>query len=208
MVINPYEPSRVPDPMAGAVFDLPAEIAYEQTMDDIVAFALDYNRRGIVHKATAGCVSAVVIASVVVGFPALEGFTVESVMMGVIFTIVFVLFLVLLPFARRRIKWLRNDLFMGALLRYLYTRGDTSILIGPRRLSISSTEVVERTPTSESRFSTKLIQKLIVENQRAYIYVSPVQALVVPANAFADPQVFEAFVEALEKLTGLRAIRG
>jgi hypothetical protein len=100
-----------------------------------------------------------------------------------------------------------SGFLMRWYLRYLLTRGDTRSMVGRHTLRISPTDITERGPQAEHRFAIAAVQKLVRSRGNLYIYVSPVQAIVVPARTFEHPAMMEGLVRALELYSKASAIR-
>jgi hypothetical protein len=51
------------------------------------------------------------------------------------------------------------------------------------------------------------VQKVVLARQHLFVYISTMQAIVVPRRAFADPREAEALATLLEQLACLKAER-
>jgi hypothetical protein len=92
-------------------------------------------------------------------------------------------------------------------IRWYATRGDTSSVFGRYRIALSPREIYERAPKSEARHDISVVHRVIVGPGHAFIYVSPMQAFIVPRRAFVPPETFDAFVATLERYAGVKAER-
>jgi hypothetical protein len=101
-----------------------------------------------------------------------------------------------------------RPMFMGMLTRWMVARGDTSSLFGPYIVRVHQNEIVERGPKSEHRFAISAIQKLVIDAEHVYAYVSPVQAIVIPSRAFGHSLEQKAFVASIEQRTGCPVVHG
>jgi hypothetical protein len=106
------------------------------------------------------------------------------------------------------LTWRGPPQFLTAsFVRYLATRGDTSSMFGRTAMTISADQIAERGPKSEQRFSISAVQKIVLAPQHIYIFVTTLQAFIIPRRAFADPREAEAVVALLEQLVHVKAIR-
>jgi hypothetical protein len=208
---NPYEPSRVPQPVVSPAPQpqLPYEIDFELSVDDLVAFQLDYVDRLPVFRFAVGCLGTALALVIPVGVAGLllniDHFAAEDVIFLIAFAIVVFIANIATTvwFLYRGMPSKAN----GWLVRYLITRGNTASLVGSYSLLISPTDILERAPQSEHRFVLSAVQKIVLARQHVFIYVSPIQAFIIPRRAFADPREPAALVDLLERTTGQHAIR-
>jgi len=63
-------------------------------------------------------------------------------------------------------------------------------------------------PKSEARHNISMVQRIIITKDHAFVYVSPIQAFIIPRRAFVPPETFDAFIRTLEDYSGVRAERG
>ena len=211
MSVNPYEPSRIPEPVISSTMlgDAPQILAYDLTIDDLVKFNVDHQRHSF--RAMAGCLfgASSLLVPVAVGAYLLANASAlewDEQLFLILFAVVSFLMLVSMAIWS---AWhgVPAMLLMPILIRYLLTRGDTSSLAGRYTLSISPSELVERAPKSEHRFAISAVQKLVWSDQAIYIYMSPIQAIVVPMRAFAEPAAAEAFIRVLQQHSGVTPLR-
>jgi hypothetical protein len=219
MTINPYEPSRTPQPLAAAPIvppEGPIDIEFDLTMDDFVEFNLDHSHRSMerVNKGILGCVGIVGAIAVPIGVliyllrtPNIDIETQGSLIAFAVLSFVVVLAVFGWMVLRKDPLFLRGDFLNRPLIRYLLTRGDTSTLIGRHWLRLDQTEILERAPKSESRIHLTAVQKIVVTPKHLYLYIAPMLAVLIPLRAFADEFAIESFVAAAEKRTGVQAIR-
>jgi len=207
---NPYEPSRVAEPYGSGPLraqELPYVIEYDMTLDDYVEFNMHYLQSFVALR-------VVLIATeltIVFGFQAVfvaawltdPMANAQDAISAVLFVAISTVLIIPV------IVWIAwrgpFRLFTAPLLKYLATRGDTSSMFGPSSLTISASEIAERGPKSEHRFALSAVQKIVLARHHFYIYVSTLQAIVVPRRAFADPREAEMLVNLLEHLTHVKA---
>jgi hypothetical protein len=220
MTINPYEPSRTPQPLATTPIvppEGPIDIEFDLTMDDFVEFNLDHSNRSMeqVNKGIFGCVGVLGAISVPVGvaiyflradFVDVEGQIFLTIWAVVNFVVLIALVVWLL--LRKRPLMIRGDFLNRPLIRYLLTRGDTSTLTGRYWLRLDRSEILERAPKSEHRIYLSAVQKIVLSPKHLYLYISPMQAVLIPLRDFADEFAIESFVAAAQQRTGVKAIRG
>lgn len=209
MSTNPYEPSRVAEPRVIPAVRLPFEIEFEFTLDDYVAYNQDFYQRSTGVRAFTG--GTFLIIGVGIGVAAgVYLATIESpvaddifpaAMFGVLGVTAFV-FIAIWTFVRGPLLFLTEP-----LIRHMATRGDTSSLFGRYTIRITDQDILERAPQSEHRFAISAVQKIILAREHIFLYVSPIQAFIIPRRAFADPREPATLVELLEQVTGKRAIR-
>jgi hypothetical protein len=208
MSTNPYEPSQTAAPMAAAV-ELPTEIEYDITLDDLVAFFLDFGRRSTVQKVAIGCTGLVMTLPVPGGISVYlltaKNLNPEDVI--ALLSLAAVYFVLVAAISIWCVVRGPRGFLMNSYVRYLLTRGDTRSLVGRHTLRISSSDITERGPQAEHRFAMSAVQKLVLSRDNLYIYVSPVQAIVVPARAFEHAAMREGLVRTLEQYAHVNAIR-
>ncbi len=137
MTVNPYEPSRTPQPLAQPPPDVYGyeqgqPVEFELTLDDFIALQTDFAHRSGYSKALLGCTAVVAVLSVPVGVAVYlltaEDTTMEMAWSLISFAVVnaLVLSIVLYWFLRRP----RANFLSGAILRTLFLRGDLSSILG------------------------------------------------------------------------------
>lgn len=208
MSVNPYEPSRIPEPLVTAVPESPREIEFDLTLDDYVAFSLDHAKRSTLHKTSIGCFFVVAGMAVPVSIAAIL-LTVENARDFAMPLLAFgaIVLLSLGIVAGWNYYYGIPTFLTDLMLRHMLTRGDTSSIFGRYSISVSPAAIFERAPKSEHRFALSAVQKIILAPQHVYVYVSPVQAFIIPKRAFLEPRAPESFVTLLEQYSGTVAIR-
>jgi hypothetical protein len=209
MSINPYEPSRVPSPRIDRhPFEFPGELEFELTSDDFIAFNLDFARHSTANRLILGCAGAscVLLALALLLYYVVAFQPAPMEIVGSAFsTATFVLILSLL------IGWLvwrgTPTFVMGFVVRALLMAGDSSSLLGQYWLRLTPEEIFERAPKAEHRFPMSAVQKLVLCDQRLYIYVSPLSALIIPGRALDDPKMLEPLGHSLQRLSGVPFIQ-
>jgi hypothetical protein len=76
--------------------------------------------------------------------------------------------------------------------------GSNDSLFGPRTMTLSESGVEEISDMGESRSSWRSVEKIDETADHIYIYISAVNAYLVPIRAFADRTQKEAFLERLK----------
>ena len=174
------------EPKANTELRSGVEVQYEVTMEDIVEF----NRYHMAHSPTIRrslrtarlLVSVAFVAAGILLSVAKGTFTDVAV-----FGLVSVLWFLLMPafVGRRTIKNVRRML----------SEGENRGLLGKCTLSIAVDGLRVVRETGESTFAWCAVDRIVTAERHVYIYVSTVEALVIPKDAFAAPAGCEWFVE-------------
>jgi hypothetical protein len=200
MSVNPYEPSSIPEPFQTPAFEVPGEIEYEVTIDDLVAFNVDVVRYSKVNRilAVAICIAGMILLPLL---SFLSFFTFEpegeNLSEGLLFMAIFLALMTAMTL------WIAFRGPTAALtrlvVRVMLAASDLSGHLGPHWLRLTTTDILERNPKAEHRFPMTAVRKLVLDRDRLYIYVSSLSAIVVPARAFSHPRMIEAFAAAIGK---------
>ena len=207
--------SQLPTDASKAVI----EIQYDLTMEDYIAFNLDFAERTFLGKLSRTITYALAI-SVWLGIPlwivgflligGLEEFPEEdapAVLAFLVFMAVgfFVLFPVIMYFALPRVG--RSGWFTRWWIKQIVSEGKSGNLIGRYRVRVTPTAITEWSPAAVTEVRVSSIDRLIVSADHAFVYTSPVQAVIVPRRAFADASTFEQLVRTIEQNAQAAAIR-
>lgn len=189
------------------------EIEYEQTLEDVIAFNEAHQNRSPLMRSIRlslfGTAWIAIPIGIVVYFVAAANagklpqdppVLMFLILWGVAHFIVFGL--ITLRIARTG----RSIVTANFLVRRILTEGDTSSLTGRRKLSVSPTTISDSSPSGESSWKMTAVQKILVTEHYAFIYVSPVHAFIVPRRAFFRPEEFERFVKLVEQYSRQTAI--
>jgi hypothetical protein len=208
MTANPYEASRVPEPLvmpAHATSGTPSEVEFDLTLEDYVVFNQEHTDRLFAMRLVRLALTLVVGLSVAIGV-AIYLFTTPAEP-GVMAFLILWAVVNLLAFIGIAIWWnhRRRPWGSGWFLRWYITRGDTSSIFGRHRIVLSPHEIYERSPKAESRLAMSIVTRIVVTTDYAFVYISPIQAFIIPRRAFFPPATFDAFVRTLEEYSGVRA---
>ena len=196
----------------------PLSVEFDLTVADHVAFNVSHLARGRFPTWTRKILEVIGFVSVPLGVtsyllavwsgriqPTPE---IEQVMSLVLFAL---LYLVIYPIVMWwALAFLRRPESGHALLRYYLKRklsvGDTSSIFGHYKLTLSAETLHEQGPKNETSFKLSAVQKLVSTGQYLFIYVSPLQAYIVPRRAFPFPDDFEVFVRTVEEWTRIKRV--
>lgn len=215
MSVNPYEPP-ITASLAEAVEPRPIwddiEMEYELTIDDLVAF-------NIVHSQASPAGRRLYVrlmlflSALILSLPAIylaltslrrpETMTFETLLWigGFIVIGLILVGIALLRGSRQSQKsWIAERLFRSQL-----SQGNTSAIVGSRRLRVTKEHLEEWSPLRESRWKMEAVQRILVTPQYIFIYMAPMIAFVLPARAFLSPDHRAAFITNLEAHSGKRA---
>jgi len=210
MSVNPYEPSRVAEPHGDipvAQTGSPTEVEFDLTVEDFVAFNHDHMERLFAMRATRVVLALVVGLAVPVGvtrYLMSEDVAAEAAPFLILWAVIH-----FLAFVAIAIWWSRRSSSWGTgwIYRWLATRGDSSAIFGRYRFVISPQGILERSPKAEARYDISVVQKIIVTANHAFIYISPLQAFIIPRRAFFPTETFDAFVDTLGQFANRPVIR-
>lgn len=101
--------------------------------------------------------------------------------------------------ASRKVK---NHWLARRMVKALFADGDSSAVLGVRRFTVKHDCIEDWSPLRDSRWKMQCVQKIIVTPQYAFVYVSPIQAFIIPVRAFLSPEHFATFISNLEGHAG------
>lgn len=81
----------------------------------------------------------------------------------------------------------------------MYAEGRNAGLLGPHRLELEPEWLVERSPLREVRTHWRAVEKVVLEREHIFIYVSGFTAVIVPVRAFASEAQRHALLAAIEE---------
>jgi hypothetical protein len=191
------------------------EAQYELTVDDLVAFNLSHFRRSPTMRRIYLTILLLAWISVPAGIAIflVQSYRAEAsplaadlvpflITWAVLHSVVFA-FLVYRGYRRGASTFFAT----AGLARRLIREGDLSSLVGRYKLTISPTSIVEISPRAESTIQMAAVQRIVVADQHAFVYVSPIQAFVIPRRAFPQSVDFEHFIQKLEEFSHVIAAR-
>ncbi|HVC98489.1 MAG TPA: YcxB family protein [Pirellulales bacterium] len=182
--INPYNAGPTAMPGAPTVVGVVDEVAYELAINDLVAFALDHQKKSPTIRRRRR-VTCLLLPAVLFAVGALM--LLVDVIGGAFVSFVGAATLLLVPSLQRRAT--------ARILAKVYAEGSNRAVLGWRRLSIGREGVVMISDLVESRIKWPAIEKIDTSNEHLFIYISSMSAHVVPIRAFASAMHFSAFVE-------------
>jgi hypothetical protein len=196
-----------------------AEVEYELTMEDYLAFCLDFAERSVVGRysrmiaygfavvAWLGiplCIIGFLLAGELEEVPQQDAAGIFAML--VFFAVgFFVLFPIVMYFVLPRA--LRNDWITRWWIRRIVSDGKAGNLLGRYRLRLTNKTLTEWSPVAVSEVGVSAIDRLIVTSEHAFVFTSPVQAAIVPRRAFTSGNTFEHFVRSIEQFVPTRTIR-
>ena len=197
----------------------PLNVEFDLTLDDYVAF-------NVVHRSNAALMKWLLLIILGVGWvsiPALIGIELYRNWAGhlpqpldgeeVTFMLGYAAFHTIgfplltwwmYPFMTRLMRSRFQHFFLRLVIKWMLA-GDTSSIFGHYKLTFSAEMLHEMGPKNETSFKMSAVQKLVTTDQYLFIYVSPVQAYIVPRRAFRFPEDFDRFVRTMETWTRLTA---
>jgi hypothetical protein len=199
----------------------PICVEFNLTLDDYVSFNIAHNRRGSLIKwmrlVLVGIAwIAVPIAVGVYLYRNSAGHLAEELpreeVLGLIGYAVFhtVLFPLLIwlcwSWITRDVKWNPTRPLVALVIKRMLS-GDTSSMFGRLRLTCSAERIHQQGAKSEGSHDISAVQKLVLTPEYLFIYVSPMQAYIIPFRAFAHPDDFERFVLTLEEWTKQKRVK-
>jgi hypothetical protein len=208
--VNPYEPSRIAEPLGQipvAHTGSPTEVEFDLTVEDFIAFNHDHVERMFAMRTTRVVLALFVGLTVPVGvafYWMSNDVAADAAPFVILWAVVH-----FLGFVAVAIWWSRRSSSWGSgwIYRWLATRGDTSAIFGRYRFVISPREILERSPKAEAHYDISVVQKIIATATHAFIYVSPLQAFIIPRRAFVPVETFDAFLDTLGRLANRPIIR-
>jgi hypothetical protein len=194
-------------PVGGPNVDV--NVAYQLTLDDFVAFNMSHQRRSPLLRAITLGIFIIAWVAIPVGvlaylLPRHADTNFETTLFLVVWAVVHFLVFGYLVLRIIRRGW--SSPLSAVLIRRMLTEGDTSSMVGQYKLIVSPTEMTESSPKGESTCAMSAVQRIVVTDEHVFIYVAPVQAFVVPRNAFRSATDFEDFVAMIEEYSGQSAI--
>jgi hypothetical protein len=192
---NPYAVSQstVDAPVLAAVVmdEHGTTIDYENTLQDLLDFAVYHYwhspsvRRTLVLGWVVTAVLMLVATGILVGTVEAD----ERWAAGLIAGIPCMLLWLALP-------WLYFAAIRSSTSRmYRESAGSNLNLIGPRRLTLSGDLLNYSTPISQMLNRWSGVERIAVDREAFYIYLSSVLAIVVPRRAFGSDAEFRAFAQ-------------
>jgi hypothetical protein len=212
---NPYESPLVEatlaGPPTGPVWE-EVEVEYELTIDDYVAFNLHHLRRSPAQRKLRvwvilmGMVLGQLLIALLMLQSAFDPRSARSlsvagpVMMGI--TLLVFGFWALRTWRAGSSPWL-----VKRMVRSMLTQGDSSAILGKRRLRVTSKVIEEIADLRETRWKLQCVQQINVTPHYAFVYLAPIIAIIVPARVFASREHFATFIANIEEHTGRSAER-
>jgi hypothetical protein len=192
---NPYAVSRSPvdAPVLTAVVtdEHGTTVDYENTLQDLLDFTIYHHRHSPSVRATlalgwvATGVLLLVVTGIMVGAAESDFKWAAGLIMGI-------------PLA---LLWLTTPWLYVAATRwsaawmYRESAGSNLNLIGPRRLTLSPGLLNYSTPISQMLNRWSGVERIAIGRDAFYVYLSSVQAIVVPRRAFGSDAEFTAFAQ-------------
>jgi hypothetical protein len=223
---NPYQSPRHPrdyskQELLESYTGQPLCIEFDLTFDDFVAF-------NVAHRSHAALLKWLVIILLVIGWVSVplkiavelylnwtghlpEPMASEEVTHLLLYAALHsILFPLLTCWVYPVMAWLIRTPFhyflMRLLIRWMLAAGDTSSLFGHYKLMLTAEQLHEQGPKNETTYKISAVQKLRTTRQHLFIYVSPLQAYIVPSRAFPTPEDFTQFVRTLEAWTQQKVV--
>ncbi len=228
MTTNPYESPRYPqEPLPKqAPLDSDAgqslSVEFDLTLDDYVAFNVVHRSHAVLMKR----ILIIVLGIAWISIPLYIGVELYQnwaghlpnpldpaevsfkLLYAVVHTILFPLLTWwIYPLVTLLMRSRFQHFWMRIILRWMLSAGDTSSIFGRYKLTISPAVLHEQGPKNETSFKMSAVQKLVATNQYLFIYVSPLQAYIIPSRVFGIPGDFLQFVRTIEEWTQLKAVR-
>lgn len=199
----------------------PLSVEFDLTLDDYVAFTVAHHSRPALLKWTAIVLLGVGWVSIPLGIGVKlyqnwvghmpEPLDANEVTYLLVYAAVHaVLFPLLTWWIYPVSMWIMRSrfhhFFLRLVIRWMLAAGDTSSLFGHYKLTLSAEQLHEQGPKNETIYKMSAVQKLRQSSQYLFIYVSPLQAYIVPARAFPMPEDFSQFVRTMEAWTQVKAV--
>lgn len=212
---NPYEspltaPTLAPE-TPRPIWD-EIEVEYDLTIEDYVAFNIHHMQRSPAHRRQQVIVILILllVAEITNGLllysQALRGpLPSDAIFFHGAIAVTFLLVFGGLAF--RGSRGVSNTWILKRMVRSMLTQGDPSLMLGRRRLRVTSESIDEFSDLRESKLKLQCVQRIDVAPSYAFIYIAPIMAYILPVRAFASPDHFATFVANLEGHTGKIAER-
>lgn len=213
MSVNPYEPpltASLAEPVEPQRIWDEIEVEYELTLDDLVAFNVNHQQRspflrrisvGLMLFAGFGAPLALIL---VMAFDPQQFAPDDLPFLGAWAVTNIAVFGYMAYRASRRNK---PGLVSSWYIRLYLKHGDLSSMLGRQKLRVTKDYLEEVAPSRQARWNLPMIQQIVVVPAYAFIYVSSLQAAILPVRAFESRDHFETFITNLEGHCGKRAER-
>jgi hypothetical protein len=109
--------------------------------------------------------------------------------------VLFVLFIV--PYMRWKVA------SVASTTKRMLAEGQNAGLFGPRTLSIEPEGLRESKSTGDSMRIWSAVEKVLVTDTHAFIYLSAVEAYLLPRRAFKTSDAFQEFVDEVSRCAGV-----
>lgn len=101
-----------------------------------------------------------------------------------------------IPFA-----WKRRQ---ASLIRRMLKEGSTRSMLGKCSVTLSNESISIQRPSSLSSYDWEAIDRICVNSESCYLYVTSVSAIIVPRRTFSSNESFNEFLREAEQFRSLR----
>lgn len=99
------------------------------------------------------------------------------------------------------IAWKRRQ---ASLIRRMLKEGSTRSMLGKCTITLNDDSISIQRPSSLSSYGLEAIDRICLNSDYCYLYVTSVSAIIVPRRAFSSNESFNEFVREAERLRSLR----
>ncbi len=172
-------------------------VAYEQTVEDVVAFNLHYLQSSPLPQKNLLLARASLTALLASLLLALGLYARAPIPFWLLGALILLAWFRLFP--SRAASLLRRH------TERLYREKPDRGLLGPHEVTLEPDWLVERTDWRESRTHWRVVESVVTADGHLFLYVTPFSAVIVPRRAFDDERAFRAFAERAESLRASHA---
>jgi hypothetical protein len=83
--------------------------------------------------------------------------------------------------------------WLSRTVERMFSEGQSDHLLGKKEVSITPVEIVEASATRSTTVRWSAVERIETDGDLVYVYISAVEAIVIPRRAFADEAGFAAF---------------
>jgi hypothetical protein len=169
----------------------PTKVEYDLTKEDYIAF----NMHHIDHSPTIKrslFIQRYIVALIFLAFPFIYSRVSGAALLLplIVYGVVFIIWILYYP------RYFTAS--MKKRILKMINEGSNASLFGPRSITLNESGVTETSENDESRSSWRSIEKIDETAEHIYIYISSINAYLVPVRAFEDRTKKEAFLERLK----------
>jgi hypothetical protein len=170
------------------------QVSFEQTKDDLIAYNLYHSAHSpAIRRQRRTMIAVFVSAALVVAMLLLSFPSSPTPPPGILWVVVaaFLIGAAVLPRSYRRgvIK------IVGRMI----DEGQNRTLLGRREITISPVDLGAASELRSTTVRWKAVEKVVEDGDYLYIYISALEAIIVPRRAFAGEAPFAAFADAVRK---------